>query len=76
MDGKTDMLQFVDGVLTKMLSDGRWEKLYDQYLGKVEGLPKPAEAKTRKASTIAIGTSSVFILNVLEATVKVIGSDI
>ena len=43
--GKTDMQKFVDDLLTKMLSDGRWEKLYDQYLGKVEGLPKAADAK-------------------------------
>jgi len=43
--GKVDMQKFVDDLLTKMLSDGRWEKLYDQYLGKVEGLPKAADAK-------------------------------
>ena len=43
--GKTDMQKFVDDLLTKMLSDGRWEKLYEQYLGKVEGLPKAADAK-------------------------------
>ena len=34
-----------DDLLTKMLSDGHWEKYYDQYLGKVEGLPKAADAK-------------------------------
>jgi glutamate transport system substrate-binding protein len=45
--GKVDMQKFVDDLLTKMLNDGRWEKLYDQYLGKVEGLPKPAEAKSK-----------------------------
>ena len=27
-----------------MLADGRWEKLYNQYLG-LEGLPKAADAK-------------------------------
>jgi glutamate transport system substrate-binding protein len=43
--GKVDMQKFVDDLLTKMLSDGRWEKLYEQYLGKVEGLPKAADAK-------------------------------
>jgi glutamate transport system substrate-binding protein len=43
--GKTDMQKFVDDLLTKMLNDGRWEKLYEQYLGKVEGLPKAGDAK-------------------------------
>ena len=43
--GKTDMQKFVDDLLTKMLADGRWEKLYDQYLGKVDGLPKSGDAK-------------------------------
>jgi len=43
--GKVDMQKFVDDLLTKMLADGRWEKYYDQYLGKVEGLPKAADAK-------------------------------
>ena len=45
--GKTDMQKFVDDLLTKMLADGRWEKLYNQYLGAVEGFPKSGEAKTK-----------------------------
>jgi glutamate transport system substrate-binding protein len=49
--GKTDMQKFVDDLLTKMLADGRWEKLYDQYLGKVEGLPKASEAKAKLPAT-------------------------
>jgi len=49
--GKVDMQKFVDDLLTKMLADGRWEKLYDQYLGKVEGLPKPADAKKALPAT-------------------------
>ena len=45
------MQKFVDDLLTKMLSDGRWEKYYDQYLGKVEGLPKAADAKKNLPAT-------------------------
>lgn len=49
--GKTDMQKFVDDLLTQMLADGRWEKLYNQYLGNVEGLPKAADAKTKLPPT-------------------------
>ncbi|HXH21976.1 MAG TPA: glutamate ABC transporter substrate-binding protein [Dehalococcoidia bacterium] len=43
--GKTDMQKFVDDVINEMLRDGRWERIYNQYLGRVEGLPAAAQAK-------------------------------
>ena len=43
--GKTDMQEFVNGVLNDMLEDGRWEEIYDEYLGGIEGLPTAEEAK-------------------------------
>ncbi|MGE0688648.1 MAG: glutamate ABC transporter substrate-binding protein, partial [Dehalococcoidia bacterium] len=49
--GKTDMAQFVTDVLNKMLADGRWEKLYNQYLGNVGGLPSAADAKSKLPAT-------------------------
>ena len=45
--GKTDMVKFVDDQLTKWYADGTWDKIYDKYLGKVEGLPKAAEARAK-----------------------------
>jgi glutamate transport system substrate-binding protein len=44
--GKTDLVQFIDGEIAKMLQDGRWEKIYGQYLGNVEGLPPAGQAKS------------------------------
>ena len=44
--GKTDLVQFVDGEIAKMLSDGRWEEIYKKYLGNVEGIPASGAAKT------------------------------
>ena len=49
--GKTDMAQFVDSLLTKWLADGTWDRIYNQYLGKVEGLPKPADARAALPAT-------------------------
>jgi glutamate transport system substrate-binding protein len=49
--GKTDMAQFVSDVIGKMLADGRWEKLYNQYLGNVGGLPSAADAKSKLPAT-------------------------
>jgi glutamate transport system substrate-binding protein len=49
--GKTDMVQFVDSLLAKWFEDGTWDKIYNQYLGKVEGLPKPAEARAKIPAT-------------------------
>lgn len=45
--GKVDFQKFVDGVLTDMLKDGRWEKLYTQYIGQAPGLPSAADAKSK-----------------------------
>ena len=43
--GKSDLVKFVDDLIAQMLADGRWEKIYNDYLGKVEGIPRAAEAK-------------------------------
>jgi ABC-type amino acid transport substrate-binding protein len=43
--GKADMVKFVDDLIAQMLQDGRWEKIYNDYLGKVEGIPRSTEAK-------------------------------
>lgn len=48
--GQTDLAEFVDSVITKMLADGRWGKLYYEYLGDIPGLPGVAEAKQTLAS--------------------------
>lgn len=45
--GKSDLTKYVNDELTKMLQDGRWEKIYTQYLGQVPGAPPAADAKTR-----------------------------
>ena len=37
----------VDGVLTDMLKDGRWEKLYGQFIGQAPGLPSATDAKAK-----------------------------
>jgi glutamate transport system substrate-binding protein len=49
--GKTDMAKFIDDLLNKMLQDGRWEQLYKQYLGDVQGLPPSTEAKAKLPPT-------------------------
>ena len=49
--GKTDMQAFVDATLAKMLADGTWDKIYEKYLGKVEGLPTAAEARAKLPPT-------------------------
>ena len=49
--GKTDMSQYVDGLLKKWFEDGTWDKIYNQYLGKVEGLPKAADARAKIPAT-------------------------
>ena len=43
--GKTDMATFVTDVIDDLVANGTWEKLYNQYLGNVSGLPPAAEAK-------------------------------
>jgi ABC-type amino acid transport substrate-binding protein len=49
--GKTDMAQFIDSLIAKWLADGTWDRIYTQYLGKVEGLPKPADARAALPAT-------------------------
>ncbi|MCC6961399.1 MAG: glutamate ABC transporter substrate-binding protein [Dehalococcoidia bacterium] len=49
--GKTDFVQFIDALIAKELSDGTWDKIYDKYLGKVEGLPKAADARAKLPAT-------------------------
>lgn len=49
--GKTDFVQFIDALLAKELGDGTWDKIYDKYLGKVEGLPKAADARAKLPAT-------------------------
>lgn len=49
--GKTDMTAFVDALLAKMFSNGDWDKLYEKHLGKVEGLPKAADARAKLPAT-------------------------
>ena len=45
--GKTDMQAYINSQLDRMFKDGTWDKIYDQYLGKFEGLPKAAEARAK-----------------------------
>jgi glutamate transport system substrate-binding protein len=43
--GKADLVTFINEEIARMMSDGRWEKIYQQYLGNVEGLPSASQAK-------------------------------
>ena len=36
-DGQTDMQDFVNGVLAEILEDGRWQEMYDKWVGSVLG---------------------------------------
>jgi ABC-type amino acid transport substrate-binding protein len=49
--GKTDLATFVTGVLNDMMKDGRWERLYQQYLGQAPGLPPAKEALEKVPAT-------------------------
>lgn len=49
--GKTDMVAFIDALLAKEFADGTWDKIYDKYLGKVEGLEKAADARAKLPAT-------------------------
>ena len=51
--GQADMVQFVDGVIERMVEDGRWGKLYYKYLGDIPGLRSVSEAKERLPTTAA-----------------------
>ena len=44
-DGQTDMQEFVNGVLAEILEDGRWQEMYDKWVGNVLGeeADSPAE---------------------------------
>lgn len=44
--GKKDFQKFVDDTLAAMFKDGRWDKAYDSFLGKFEGLPSAKDART------------------------------
>lgn len=48
--GKTDLAAFISIVINDMIADGRWERLYNQYLGNVSGFPPATEAKMRLAN--------------------------
>jgi ABC-type amino acid transport substrate-binding protein len=43
--GKSDLVKFIDDEIAKMLADGRWEKIYTQFPGKVEGAIPASQAK-------------------------------
>jgi ABC-type amino acid transport substrate-binding protein len=45
--GQTDMVQFVNGAITAMIEDGRWGKLYYQYMADIPGLAPVPAAKER-----------------------------
>jgi polar amino acid transport system substrate-binding protein len=45
--GDRDFVQFIDSVINRMIDDGRWGKLYYQYLGDIPGLAPVKDAKTR-----------------------------
>lgn len=44
--GKDDFVKFINARMQTWFKDGTWEKIYNTYLGKVEGLPKASEART------------------------------
>ncbi len=43
--GKDDLVAFVNTLLNDMLKDGRWDRIYQQYLGGIEGLPSAQDAR-------------------------------
>lgn len=49
--GNTDFSKFIDGVLDTMFKDGTYDKVYDQFLGKFEGLPSAKEARESLPAT-------------------------
>ncbi|MBI2766508.1 MAG: glutamate ABC transporter substrate-binding protein [Chloroflexi bacterium] len=49
--GKDDLVKFIDAQLDRMFKDGTWDNIYTTYLGKVEGLPKPADARAKLPAT-------------------------
>ena len=51
--GQPDMVEFVNGVIDAMIEDGRWGKLYYEYLGDIPGLAPVDIAKDRLADLVA-----------------------
>jgi glutamate transport system substrate-binding protein len=49
--GKDDLVRFIDAQLAAMFSDGRWDRLYTQYLGQVGGIAPAAEARAKIPAT-------------------------
>jgi polar amino acid transport system substrate-binding protein len=49
--GQTDMVAFVNEVIEHMIADGRWGRIYYEYLSDIPGLPGVAEAKQRLTET-------------------------
>lgn len=49
--GKTDMVEFVDTLIADWFKDGTWDKIYNKYLGDVEGLPSAADARAKIPAT-------------------------
>src|SRR5262249_30357686 len=45
--GKADLTKFVTDEVNNMLKDGRWEKIYTQYLSQAPGAISAADAKAR-----------------------------
>lgn len=45
--GHGDMVEFVNGVIDAMLEDGRWGRIYYEYLADIAGLPNVPDAKQR-----------------------------
>lgn len=45
--GRDDLVAFVNTVLANMLEDGRWDAIYDEYVGSVPGLPDAEGARGR-----------------------------
>ncbi len=41
------MVEFVDSVIDRMIQDGRWGRIYYEYLADIPGLPSVSEAKLR-----------------------------
>ena len=45
--GQPDMVEYLDGLIAQWFKDGTWDRIYNQYLGKVEGMPKAAEGRAK-----------------------------
>ncbi|MEZ4552743.1 MAG: glutamate ABC transporter substrate-binding protein [Dehalococcoidia bacterium] len=49
--GQAELVEFVDGVIESMLEDGRWERLYEEHLGGIDGLRPASEARAAVAGS-------------------------